>query len=241
MKRGWQISIIGILLIIFTMVMFYKGYVRFNYPSYKEFPIQGIDISHHQGDIDWNKLRKENISFVFIKATEGGDFKDKKFQDNLENAKNNGLAVGAYHFYRLCKNGLEQADNFIQTVPKIKSLPPVVDLEFDGNCQTNKAEEQIKREIQDFFDKLEKYYEQIPIIYATKEFYDKYLQNQFIDYPIWIRDIYKRPTLKDNRNWTFWQFANRGHLSGIEGYVDLNVFNGDKNQFEKLIKTGKAE
>lgn len=56
--------------------------------------------------------------------------------------KNNSYAVGAYHFYRLCKNGIEQADNFIEAVSKTKSLPPVVDLEFGGNCQTNNSTEQ---------------------------------------------------------------------------------------------------
>lgn len=212
--------------------------MRFNYPSYEDFPVQGIDISHHQGNIDWVKLETENISFVFIKATEGGDFQDPRFYINWENAKKNSHSVGAYHFYRLCKTGIEQANNFIATVPKTSSLPPVVDLEFGGNCQTNYSQDRLIQEIQDYLDVVTEYYGQIPIIYVTKDFYERLLINQFMDYPIWIRDIYGRPKLEDNRDWLFWQFSNRGRLNGIEGYIDLNVFKGDKEDFKKLIDGG---
>ncbi|MDF7812236.1 GH25 family lysozyme [Hymenobacter sp. YC55] len=238
-KKLWIIVTLGVLTIMSVIVMFYKGLLRLNYPSYKEFPVQGIDISHHQGDINWDKLTNEKISFVFIKATEGGDYKDPKFQINWVNAKNAGLAVGAYHFYRLCKTGTEQADNFISTVPRNDgNLPPVIDLEFGGNCQTDKTDEIIIQEVQDYTDIVKEYYGQTPIFYVTIEFYEKYLQNRFTDYPIWIRDISTRPELPDRRSWVFWQFANRGHIEGIDGYVDLNVFNGDKIEFLKLIKKG---
>jgi lysozyme len=72
-------------------------------------------------------------------------------------------------------------------------------------------------------------------VFKTIEFYDRYLQNQFLQCPIWIRNIYSKPVLSDKRNWVFWQYANRGHLKGINGYVDLNVFNGNEIAFQKLI------
>ena len=179
-----------------------------------------------------------NISFIFIKATEGGDFKDPQFNENYKNAKKCGFPVGAYHFYRFCKTGNEQADNFIAAVQKGQSeLPPVVDLEFGGNCQTDKTKNQIIREIQDYILKIKDYYHQQPIIYVTSEFYDIYIADYFKDCPVWIRDIYNNPKLPDNRKWMFWQFANKGHLSGIDGYVDLNVFNGDSIAFGKLLIT----
>ncbi|UOQ64973.1 glycoside hydrolase family 25 protein [Hymenobacter volaticus] len=241
MKRKLLVIVtLGILIIVSVAFMFYQGLLRLNYPSYEQFPIQGIDISHHQGDIDWNELTKDKISFVFIKATEGGDFKDPKFQANWANAKNTNLLVGAYHFYRLCKTGTEQANNFMSTVPKNdKNLPPVIDLELGGNCQTNKTDEQIIQEIQDYINIIKEHYGQAPIIYVTIEFYDKFLQNRFTDYPIWIRDIHSKPELSDKRSWTFWQFANRGHIKGINGYVDFNVFNGDKSKFQELIRKGE--
>jgi lysozyme len=73
--------------------------------------------------------------FVYLKATEGGDLKDQNFQQNWLKARERGLHVGAYHFYRLCRDGTVQAENFIATVPKkADALPPVIDLEYDSNC-----------------------------------------------------------------------------------------------------------
>ncbi len=216
--------------------LFYNGYMRFNYPSFKEFPVRGIDISHHQGNINWGKLKDENISFIFIKATEGADFKDPEFKNNWDNAKKYGYAVGGYHFYRLCKTGLEQADNFIQTVPKEHgSLPPAIDLEFGGNCKTNKSRDLVIKEIGECIATITKHYGKTPVIYATKDFYKDYLINNFSQCPVWIRDISSRPLLPDNKGWIFWQFANRGHLNGINGFIDLNVFYGDRNEFKKIL------
>ena len=224
-------------LIVITVLLFYYGILQFNYPSKNKFPVRGIDISHHQGEINWAELKTENIKFVFIKATEGGDFKDQKFQDNWSNAKKDNYHVGAYHFYRVCKNGEEQASNFIQVVPKnADNLPPVVDLEFVGNYNTNKTKEQIQLEILNCLNILENYYEQIPILYVTEEFYKEYINNKFSKYPIWFRSIYHKPKLSEIKEWTFWQYSNRAHLKGIDGHVDLNVFNGHIQELIKLKK-----
>ena len=210
--------------------LFYNGRIRFNYPDKDEFPLLGIDISHHQGKIRWEELRTENISFVIIKATEGANYKDQKFLDNWTNSKKGDYKTGAYHFYRLCKNGKEQAENFISVVPRSEeNLPPAVDLEFGGNCKTDKSKEKILSEIKEFLYAVESHYQKKPIIYATNEFYEEFLVKEFKEYPIWIRDLFKRPEL-DGRNWTIWQFANRAHLKGIDGFVDLNVINGKSMQ-----------
>lgn len=208
--------------------LLFVGQIRFNYPDKDEFPIVGIDVSHHQGEIRWTELKTENISFVIIKATEGGDYKDPFFTKNWTNSKEVGFKTGAYHFYRICKNGKEQAQNFIETVPnQADNLPPTIDLEFGGNCKTDKTKDQILKEINEFLDILESHYKRRPIIYVTHEFYDQYLVDKFKDHPIWIRDIFKRPELRDKREWLIWQFANRAHLKGIDMYVDLNVLNGE--------------
>jgi lysozyme len=236
-KRIIQLLIFALLISGIMAFLFYRGYLRLNYPSRKEFPIQGIDISHHQKNIDWEKLKSEGITFVFMKATEGGDFVDPDFKSNWEKAKKSGYTVGAYHFYRICKTGAEQFDNFMRSVPNDQNvLPPAIDLEFDGNCKTDKSKEQILKEIGEFIDKIKAYYGHAPILYATSGFYDAYLKRNFLDCPVWIRDINSRPALSDKRKWFFWQFANTGNLDGIDGFVDLNVFNGNKEAFGKLMK-----
>ena len=79
----------------------------------QEYPIKGFDVSHHQKDIEWNRISPQEFKFVYLKATEGGDFKDRKFQENWLKAREHGFLVGAYHFYRLCRDGNIQAQNFM--------------------------------------------------------------------------------------------------------------------------------
>ncbi len=217
-------------------VLFREGFIRFNYPSQKDFPVKGIDISHHQGPINWDEVKEENITFIFMKATEGVDFKDPRFQQNLKEASKRGYKVGAYHFYRLCRKGSEQAANYIANVPKGSiTMPPVIDLEFGGNCLSDLPPGQVIGEIQDFIRILRAHYGTMPMIYSTNEFYKKYISDHFRDCPIWIRSIYSSPDLNDNREWTFWQYANRGRVKGIKGLVDLNVYKGSHEQFNRLL------
>jgi lysozyme len=237
MKRKiFYIFLLAALSGVALMYLLYDGKIRLNYPDKDKFPLAGIDISHHQGKIDWEALREEGISFVIIKATEGGDFKDRRFAENWADSKQEGYRTGAYHFYRFCKTGEEQARNFIESVPvEEDNLPPAIDLEFGGSCVNGATKQDILREVKIFLDTLEAHYGKKPIIYSTNEFYEQYLQNEFPGHPIWIRNIYQRPRLKDGRNWAIWQYANRGHLSGIDTYVDLNVING--SSFE-VVESG---
>ena len=229
--------IIVSIILIFSIV---NGHLRFNYPDVETYPIQGMDISHHQNKINWSKIDASEIQFVFIKATEGGDYKDPKFLENWTSSKNKGLKYGAYHFFTFCKSGIEQANNFIESVPiDSASLPPVIDLEYGGNCTLTKSKEEILTELSLLEEKLMNHYHKKPILYVTHEFYDDFLLNQFMNNPLWIRDIYRKPTLSNNRKWVFWQYANRGHLAGIDTYVDLNVFKGTKEEFEKINQRSK--
>lgn len=218
-----------------TRTAFYQGWLRFNYPSYQAFPIQGIDVSHHQQPIDWSRLKQQKIHFAFIKATEGENFKDSAFDSNWRNARTQGIITGAYHFFTFCKSGIAQAQNFIATVPvSPHALPPVLDLEYGGNCAPQEHQK-IIAEVRAMTAMLETVYQQKVILYATREFYDDHLQNEFSDNPLWIRDIWHQPRLEGSRQWAFWQFANRGRLDGIDTVVDLNVFQGSDEQFIALL------
>lgn len=199
-----------------------------NHPDETLYPVKGIDISNHQGEIDWEKLRQEKLSFIIIKATEGNDHNDSLFSYYYTNSKKEGYATGGYHFYRLCSPGREQAQNFINTVPKDSlDLPPSIDFEFGGNCDTTGlVRANVIREIQECLDLLEKHYGKRPIIYSTRGFYRAYMVDNFKDYPLWMRSIYRSPVFREKRAWAIWQYANRGHVKGINTFVDLNVVNG---------------
>lgn len=105
------------------------GMLRFNNPSLATYPIQGIDVSHHQGDIDWKTVAAQpNVRFAIMKATEGGDHKDFRFAENWQRAGDAGLVRGAYHFFTFCRPGRDQAQNVLATVPKaLDALPIAVD------------------------------------------------------------------------------------------------------------------
>lgn len=209
----------------------YNGYIWPNSYYANQYNVRGIDISAHQGIIDWGTVaQNKELMFVFIKASEGKDYQDSHFKRNWDEANNNGLLRGAYHYFKTTSSGLAQAQNFISMVPAVAgSLPPVVDVEEEGL-----DEEQFKRELKIFLNELESRYKQRPIIYVVYPLYDRYIRNEFTDYPIWIRDVIKSARLSDGREWDFWQYSNRGRVRGINTFVDINVYAKDFEELRKL-------
>jgi lysozyme len=237
MKKFRIILFISVPLLLLVGYFFFRGFYPFNYPSREKFPVWGIDISHHQGKIDWKKLKSEDLTFVYMKATEGGDYKDSAFTVNWDSAIANGYTVGAYHYFNFLKTGKEQAENFIATVPEIENeMPPALDLEFGGTNKSDQLHGKIIFEIHEFIDIIKNHYGKRPVIYSTHEFYNEYLKDDFKDCIIWIRDIFSEPTLPGKRKWAIWQFSSRENLNGIEGNVDENVFYGTKNDFENFLQ-----
>lgn len=203
----------------------------------EEFPIQGFDVSHHQGNIAWHQISTQQYAFVYIKATEGGDFKDRNFQNNWLQAREHGLQVGAYHFYRLCRDGQTQAENFIASVPhKSDALPPAIDLEYDEKCINHYTKQQLLQQIQIMHDRLQQHYQKQPIFYVSKAFYNIVLADQSITAPLWVREYQGRPQLKNQTSWLFWQYSSQGKIKGIETAVDLNRFYGDQDDWQAFLK-----
>jgi lysozyme len=238
-KKFLLLLIAGISLTAVTWgVMFYTGTIAIHTPDRRQYPIQGIDVSMHQKEINWQQLAQTGqVDFVFMKATEGASFKDQQFSQNWQGAKRQGLVRGAYHFFTFCKPGKDQAQNFIATVPvETNTLPPVIDLEFSGNCNKTPTQTELDQELKDYIQIITKTYQQAPILYTTTDFYDAYLQNKFTQYPLWISNFYQIPRLTGQRIWTFWQYTERGKINGIQGLIDRNVFRGSPSQFKQLLK-----
>jgi lysozyme len=205
----------------------------------------GVDVSNHQGDINWPALARNHVAFAYIKATEGGDFRDKRFQLNWEGAKRAGLVRGAYHFFTQCRSGAEQAKNFIATVPREHgALPPVIDAEHMGPCPTGQQVGSVIREIATLIDALEAHYGRRPVIYTGSEFDAAYLQGQLTGDRFWLRSLFWPPWFRTGQ-WVIWQFHDAGTRAGINGPVDLNVFRGSWRQFETFVVkeplTGRSE
>jgi lysozyme len=182
----------------------------------------GVDVSGHQGQIEWQAVADDDIDFAFIKATEGEDFVDDWFDQNWQGAQAAGLDVGAYHFFTLCRPGEVQAANFLATVPLDElDLPVALDLEFPGNCKERPSKQWVDAEVEAFIRAVDDATDIGVLLYVDEDFDDFYaVTDTFAELPLWQRRILRRPG--DDR-WDFWQFSYFAAVDGISGGVDLNV------------------
>ena len=181
---------------------------------------EGIDLSHHNGAVDWARLGTQPFEFVYLKATEGTDHIDARFHENWLAATRLGWRTGAYHFYRLCREGAPQAENFIRQVEvRAGTLPPAVDLEHAHNCKARGPREETLAELRAFLAALETEYGQVPVIYTTPAFHAEWLAGEGFDrQPLWVRSLDGPPDLPH----AIWQYSMKGKAAGIDGPVDLN-------------------
>ncbi len=211
------------------------------YPKPTDYPIHGIDVSKYQGTIDWNAVASSGVKFAWIKATEGGDHLDERFQANWQGAKLAGIPRGAYHFMYWCRPPIEEATWFEQNVPvEDDALPPVLDVEptpDSKTCRRHLERDQTVADMKVVLDEMERYFGKRPIIYTDIEFYHAILSGgAFADYPIWVRSTKHHPAMRyGDRDWQFWQYQANGAVPGIDGEVDRNAFYGDQKQWQAFL------
>lgn len=238
-RRCWiALGIVVFVAGIFSLLVGTKV-VRINTLLAAGYPVQGIDVSHYQGEIDWEKMKSQGINFAYIKATEGSAHEDKKFGKNWKDAKEAGMLCGAYHFFSFESEGKKQAEHFIKSVGDLSgSLIPVLDVEYYGKyADTPPEKEKVQKELNDMVQALEQTYGKKPMIYCTYSVYRKYIEGAFDEVPLWIRNVYYPPE-DIGREWTLWQYTDRAQLEGYQGgekSIDCNVFRGEKEQLEEYI------
>ncbi|EJX08534.1 glycosyl hydrolase family 25 [gut metagenome] len=200
------------------------------------YQIHGVDMSHYQGMVDWellaqNRFTSYPLHFIFLKATEGGDYADTTFAAGFAKAKEYGFIRGAYHFFIPQTDPVKQADFFIRTAClQPGDLPPVLDVEIKGG----KSKEELQAAIKIWLDRVESHYGVKPILYTSYKFKKKYLNNPIFNaYPYWIAHYYV-DMVRYQGKWQFWQHTDVGTVSGIEKEVDLNIFNGTLEQLKAL-------
>lgn len=217
-----------ILFVVVLLLSCNRPTIRMN-----DYAVHGIDVSHHQSFINWDKVAEQNIHFSFAKATEGMDFVDTLFCHNWEEMNRVGLLRGAYHFFRPQSDATLQAANFLNWVDiSFGDLPPVLDVEVTDGVES----EALIQGIKTWLKLVEQKTLIKPIIYTNQKFFNEHLAEHFHDYPIWIAryNAFFDPNMDNNREWHFWQYGNRGRLEGIHGNVDFNVFQGSLPELEDL-------
>ena len=216
---------------------------RQNDPDYNPFlqcedtckHVHGIDLSHYQGEVFWETVGgNTKMAYVYLKATEGGDRIDDRFERNIFLAHRYGLKVGSYHFFRPKSPLRQQLDNFrMQCRPGEQDLIPMIDVETTGGLPTAEFCDSLIR----FLALVEAAYRQQPLVYTYRNFYNKHLVGQIDDYKLMIA-MYQpeEPVLIDGRDITMWQYTSKGRIVGVNGYVDKSRFMGNHSLREIRFK-----
>lgn len=236
--------IVGSGVVLFGAISLWLRIFRPRYHTFESIPttesylVRGIDVSHHNTQIDWDKLHENDLTFVYLKASEGIDHVDTRYADYYTKAKEAGLVVGAYHFYTFALDGKQQAAHFIQTAQFASGdMLPVVDVEYSAINKAPKTDEEkqaIIYELQQLESALFNHFGIHPIIYTNKDGYRQYIAGNFRNNSIWICDLHAEPNIANDR-WVLWQFSHTGDLVGIEGNVDLNFYRYSNIDFQNLL------
>ena len=185
--------------------------------------IHGIDISHYQGQVFWEVIGENSkMAYVYIKASEGGDRIDPRYERNIQLAHQYGLKVGSYHFFRPKTNLTKQLENFMtQCRPGDQDLIPMIDVETKSGLSTPEFRDSLTK----FITLVEEAYKQKPLIYTFTNFYNAHMQGTIDGYPLMIAQYNAiEPELKDGRDITMWQYTGKGRINGINGFVDKSRF-----------------
>lgn len=199
-----------------------------------------IDLSHHNGVVrDWDNLRihvddrgrivedaeKSAVSYpvtmVYIKATEGETMVDRRFLRNWEEARARRYAVGAYHYYLSDRDPVRQAEHFIRTVGPLRErdLTPVLDVETMHRGCSNR---ELNAGVRKWLETVEAYYGKKPLIYSSDTFVSRVLDSDLTArYRIWV--AHYEVDAPSFPGWSLWQFTDRGHVEGVDGFVDISV------------------
>ena len=201
---------------------------------------KGIDVAAHQHPggtpIDWSKVRSDGQSFAFVKATEGGDWVNPHYVQDIQAANAAGLKTGAYHYARPAGDAKTQAANFaaqIALAPN-QTLPPALDIEVTEG----KSAAQLEQWIEEFTSELKRLTGRTPMIYTYKYFWMGQMNNsqKFSDMPLWLA-AYQDQAPEAVGGWnelSFWQRSGSGKVAGISTDVDMNLFNGSKQQLRSF-------
>jgi len=204
----------------------------------KQYPVMGIDLSAHNGDVDFEKVAACGVDFVFLKASEGTSFQDTKFRHNYSEAKRSGMKTGAYHFFRFDCDGYKQGRNFLAAVDSLSlDLPLAIDIEEWGNPVGYSTDEVIET-LRGMIFALEGCQHKV-IIYTNKNGYNRFVRGHFDEMPVWVCSFTNPPITTDK--WILWQHSHQSHIDGIKGDVDLNTFNGDSISWEQWLSELKKQ
>lgn len=201
------------------------------------YPITGIDISQHTGKVNFPILKEDGIDFIYMKSTEGGDYTDPLFEINYAEAQKEGFIIGCYHLFRYNVPGKIQAKNYLNSLNgKMFELPLVADVE-EGKPGEKYIKEVVTAELKIFIEELKLAGYPHIIIYTNKKNHSIFIDEELKKYDLWIAHLDPNPL--DKVNWLFWQHWLNKKIPGAEGYVDINTFNGSRQEWIQFLNKNR--
>jgi lysozyme len=194
-------------------------------------PAWGIDLSHHNGAIQWAKMKGEHLpDFVFLKATEGTHFKDRRFENHHKEFSQLGVPCAGYHFFRFNKNGEAQARFFLDcTQPKKGDLLPVLDAESHHSLDSDVI---AQKNIDLFMETIKKEIGVYPIVYCQESFYKKFFEEKYEGkIYLWISNFIQEPFIP----YDIWQKSEKHRHPAFKGRIDYNVLQHSRTSLSNLL------
>lgn len=197
--------------------------------------IEGIDVSHWQGAIDWAKVSSTGTRFAFAKASEGVSFRDTRFMENAAGIVAGGMVLGAYHFFRPLRDARDQAANFLRMIEGVLPRFIALDVEVGGT----ETPYQLMAGIEMWLDEVSSSRPGSRLfIYTSAAFWKAQGLDRFpASEALWVAHYTSQPQPKIPASFTdyvLWQYSDRGSVAGIEGHVDLNRYHGTAEEFQRL-------
>jgi len=210
----------------------------------------GIDVSHYQEWIDWQKVSTSGVRFAFIKASEGTEYTDPMFADNMRGAGEAGIVAGTYHFFQPRCDPLAQARHYVATLQELggsrPTLPPCIDLETPGLGKSG-----LNQAVRVFLDEVFKLTGRTGMLYTSPGFWNSYMPVPILssshlvhsgvdwaaEYPLWLAHYTSGWPYQVYpwAGWAFWQYSSSGKIGGISTRVDLDCFSGSADDLAALV------
>lgn len=230
------VAVTGLLVAVIAACRALRTSERHVDPDRSRYPVAGIDLSAHNGLPDFDSVAAAGISFVYLKASEGEDFLDQAFVRNYICARDAGLAVGAYHFFRFDCDGHRQALNLLRAIEGCRlDMPVAIDIEESGNPASFATDFIISR-LEAMVATLRENGTDV-MIYTNKNGYGRFYRSIFAGTPdkpgLWICSFTDPPIPRSQ--WVMWQHSHISRVPGIEGKVDMNTFNGTSDQWRRWL------
>ncbi|MGN6374562.1 MAG: GH25 family lysozyme [Sphingomonas sp.] len=192
-------------------------------PPTEHYPIQGVDASQAQGDVDWATVAARGADFAYIRATVGAGGRDSGFERNWAGVAAAGLRRGAVHVWSFCADGATQGNNFVTVVPRVRdALPAVLELRFTAGCDARPDRAALIRQVQRFLTIAETHTGEPMLLKITWPVARAYNLSAAIPRPVWEARNFMAPDYAA-RPWRIWQATDIRRVDGITGPVNWDV------------------